>query len=558
MAVNAAHALLLNEFAALLDTAETVGARFLKGAAVNTEQPNRPSKVTISELLIGDSLASRDTYSSLARQMCNLTPGSDITETVERLERYWDVAHYVDSNSPTDTTRYRAEWLYRTDPNRPPDPWRGIQDQIADTYAEVGAPSFQFLSGVVEVANRQPLATWREIREAVFGAAMPPTQALFSLTEALGLLGGNPARIDGIEAELSKLSGASNDGVRTANIVLPSDFAFAEPMTTAFFAVLLGQGQTHEFAKDAIVHVLLTLRSVPGSTPKKGELLVLYDGRSTLGRSPESDIFVTNPHISRNHCAFVSDDGRLLVEHKGGTNGTLVNGAAITKAELHTLDVIQLGSVVLRYAGSRIVLAGSALTADQLLAQTDNGLVSQNLAAPGVCTGTAISDDEKGADIDKRAVEIFVSWAHQNKRVKSLLLELVKTRLSIARGWEFSWWEDSDLDIGSAWDPAIKSRLYGCDYALQLISPEFFASQYIREYEIPPFVRGEKRALPVGLVPVPFDGTADLLGVEELQVFRFRDRFFSELTDSARRVKFADALVAKILAQIVADRTGDA
>lgn len=155
-------------------------------------------------------------------------------------------------------------------------------------------------------------------------------------------------------------------------------------------------------------------------------------------------------------------------------------------------------------------------------------------------------------------VEIFVSWAHRNERVKSSLLELIKPRLGIARGWVFSWWEDSDLDIGSAWDPVIKSRLESCDYALQLISPDFFASRYIREYEIPPFVRGEKRTLPVGLVPVPFDGTADLLGVERLQVFRHRNRFFSELTSSAQREAFADALVSKILARLTADRTGDA
>lgn len=160
--------------------------------------------------------------------------------------------------------------------------------------------------------------------------------------------------------------------------------------------------------------------------------------------------------------------------------------------------------------------------------------------------------------MDKSAIGIFVSWAHSDELAKTSLLNLVRPRLEIARDYTFSWWEDSDLEIGSAWDRDIKSRLEGCDYGLQLISPNFFASRYIREFEIPPFAQGEKRTLPVGLIPVPFDGTADLLGVERLQVFRHRGRFFSELTGRAQREAFADALVSKILARITGDRVGHA
>lgn len=151
---------------------------------------------------------------------------------------------------------------------------------------------------------------------------------------------------------------------------------------------------------------------------------------------------------------------------------------------------------------------------------------------------------------DRRRVRIFVSWSHRDARRKGALLGLVKDRVGLARDLLTDWWEDSDLVIGRGWHAGIGAEIEACDYGLQLVSPAFLNSGYIRDYEIPPFVglAARKGALPVGLVPVPFTPTTQMYGIEDLQVFRgHAGRFFSQCRDQDSKEAFADALAAKIL-----------
>lgn len=75
------------------------------------------------------------------------------------------------------------------------------------------------------------------------------------------------------------------------------------------------------------------------------------------------------------------------------------------------------------------------------------------------------------------------------------------------------------------------ARLDGCDYGVLLVSPAFLGSTFILEEELPRFV-GEsatKGALPVALKRVPLDGSRQLSGVGDHQIFRDAEgRCFSE------------------------------
>lgn len=65
----------------------------------------------------------------------------------------------------------------------------------------------------------------------------------------------------------------------------------------------------------------------------------------TLGRSPECDVAISHPYISRLHAAIVCRYNRYHVADAGSTNGTLVNGQYIAQeVVLAHSDEICLGS----------------------------------------------------------------------------------------------------------------------------------------------------------------------------------------------------------------------
>ena len=77
--------------------------------------------------------------------------------------------------------------------------------------------------------------------------------------------------------------------------------------------------------------------------PKSGMTYVLPDGNTTVGRHPESDIFLNDVTVSRQHCRFLVEDAGLLVEDSGSTNGTYVNDARVDKATLKAGDEVLVG-----------------------------------------------------------------------------------------------------------------------------------------------------------------------------------------------------------------------
>ena len=77
--------------------------------------------------------------------------------------------------------------------------------------------------------------------------------------------------------------------------------------------------------------------------PQTGMTYVLSPGNTTVGRHPESDIFLNDVTISRQHCRFLLADGKLVVEDSGSTNGTYVNDARVDEAQLRAGDEVVVG-----------------------------------------------------------------------------------------------------------------------------------------------------------------------------------------------------------------------
>lgn len=109
---------------------------------------------------------------------------------------------------------------------------------------------------------------------------------------------------------------------------------------------------------------------------------------------------------------------------------------------------------------------------------------------------------------------------------------------------------------GDHWHNEIQRAIEGCHFGLLLVSYDFLRSRYIREQELPRFVSPDqpvvwRRAVPVGLKPVRFDGSVDLKGLHQVQVFRdSQGKFYSERTADNPKDRFADELFQKLLAVV--------
>src|SRR5215210_1151734 len=90
----------------------------------------------------------------------------------------------------------------------------------------------------------------------------------------------------------------------------------------------------------------LVVRSGGGRT---GEHFVPKNERTTIGRSPQCDIFLDDVTVSRNHAILHRGDGTFAIEDQGSLNGTFVNRRRIERAELADGDELQIGKYRLTF-----------------------------------------------------------------------------------------------------------------------------------------------------------------------------------------------------------------
>lgn len=72
------------------------------------------------------------------------------------------------------------------------------------------------------------------------------------------------------------------------------------------------------------------------------------NGAARVGRSPESDVHLPDPSVSRIHALLDVQNGALVVHDGGSTNGTYVNKERIDSAVLKSGDVVSFGKAALR------------------------------------------------------------------------------------------------------------------------------------------------------------------------------------------------------------------
>jgi hypothetical protein len=77
--------------------------------------------------------------------------------------------------------------------------------------------------------------------------------------------------------------------------------------------------------------------------PNTGARFLLDRDVVTVGRHPDSDIFLDDITVSRRHAEFRRERGRFWVHDAGSLNGTYINGERADDRVLATGDEVQIG-----------------------------------------------------------------------------------------------------------------------------------------------------------------------------------------------------------------------
>ncbi len=148
----------------------------------------------------------------------------------------------------------------------------------------------------------------------------------------------------------------------------------------------------------------------------------------------------------------------------------------------------------------------------------------------------------------KQSVPFFVSYARRDlddvNRFRAVLEPLLKSSAEFA----FGAWTDQVILPGEHWRSEIDAALQRSRFGLLLLSPEFLASQFITQNEIPSLL-AKQVVVPVALQRISLDGSMDLRGIEDRQIFRdAKGRAFDGCGRMTGRREFAGQLFTKILA----------
>jgi DNA-binding CsgD family transcriptional regulator len=96
--------------------------------------------------------------------------------------------------------------------------------------------------------------------------------------------------------------------------------------------------------------VPLPMFVVTSEGPLRGHVLTVEADEQVLGRRENSDLLLSDPHVSRAHAVVRRQSGAVWLEDLGSTGGTFVNGEPVTGSQaLRHGDLVRFGTVETRF-----------------------------------------------------------------------------------------------------------------------------------------------------------------------------------------------------------------
>lgn len=140
----------------------------------------------------------------------------------------------------------------------------------------------------------------------------------------------------------------------------------------------------------------------------------------------------------------------------------------------------------------------------------------------------------------------FVSYAHSDSADVERLRAVLEPLFKASARYQFANWSDHAILPGEFWRVEIEKALEKARFGLLLLSPQFLASSFISKEELPKLL-AKAMLVPVALHTIPLDGSIDLKGLQDRQIFRdSKGRAFGQCRTANDRRDFALELFGKI------------
>jgi hypothetical protein len=123
----------------------------------------------------------------------------------------------------------------------------------------------------------------------------------------------------------------------------------------------------------------------------------------------------------------------------------------------------------------------------------------------------------KQADDMNSPLKVFISYSHKDEEFKD---ELVTMLAGLQRQGIIDPWQDRRIEEGDQWHQSIQDAMNDCDLAILLVSPDFIASRFIQDEELPRLLQRRRahglRVVPIIVRPCKWQSEPALNGIQGL------------------------------------------
>jgi pSer/pThr/pTyr-binding forkhead associated (FHA) protein len=115
---------------------------------------------------------------------------------------------------------------------------------------------------------------------------------------------------------------------------------------------------------------------------------------TVIGRHPGCDLVIDHPAISGRHMLFRVVNQTVYVEDLASTNGTKVNGIAVSHQVIHHLDLVEVGRHKIHYFDDALMAGKVGSLESTVLTDFERTMLAAHVPAAAASTAALADDDD--------------------------------------------------------------------------------------------------------------------------------------------------------------------